>query len=488
MKIIPGTGDYDKARADIRIYAYYKEDLNAVLEAVPVSIAKHIGPRLKSAKNGLRFLSQDGVWYSFIKLDEKKKVTPESFRRFGAGIAKEIDAVSADRATVIIQAGKTGADSAVYALTEGTVLGRYDYDELKTSAGDSGDGGKPRAPGPVLSIYDTDRGRIQQKVIERAVRVAEATNEARRLADTPSNMMTPTAFTNIVSAKAKKEGVRVKVLERSVLQKMGWGAFLGVARGSHEPPKVVILEYKASNRKSNHVIVGKGITFDSGGISIKPSSGMEDMKFDMAGAAAVAMTVILAARLKMPVNINAVIPLTENMPGGGAQKPGDVVRTLSGKTIEIISTDAEGRLILADALYYAARTYKPESLIDLATLTGACVVALGSEASGIMGNDDGLVKGLIRAGERSGDRLWELPLWDDYKDLIKSDVADMKNAGSRWAGTIQGGLLLKEFIKDSRWAHIDIAGTAYLDKPKPYFKKGATGAGVRLLIEFFEGM
>ncbi len=213
---------------------------------------------------------------------------------------------------------------------------------------------------------------------------------------------------------------------------------------------------------------------------------MEEMKFDMAGAAAVAMTVILAARLKMPINLAAVIPLTENMPGGKAQKPGDVVKTLSGKTVEIISTDAEGRLILADALYYAIKTFKPDSVIDLATLTGACVVALGSEASGIMGTEDGLIEKLIQAGEQSGDRLWRLPLWDDYKDLIKSDVADIKNSGSRWAGTIQGGLFLKEFVGDANWAHIDIAGTAYLEKPKAYFRKGATGAGVRFLIRFFE--
>ncbi len=477
MKIFSGTGDYNKAQAELKIHAYFKDEVNVMLRVLPSGIAKHIKPQLKDIKNGFRFLGEDGVWHAFIKLDEVKQITVESFRRLGAGAVKETDAVHAKKTVIIIPTDSVEMDKAVYALTEGMVLSIYDYNDLKTSKKNSSNGS--------VSIYSLDRTKIPQKVIERAIRVAEATNEARRLADTPSNMMTPAIFAAIVSAKARKEGVRVKVLDKALLEKMGWGAFLGVARGSFEPPKVIVLEYKASGKPDTHVIVGKGITFDSGGISIKPSNGMEDMKFDMAGAAAVAMTTILAARLRMPLNLIAVIPLTENMPGGKAQKPGDVVKTLSGKTVEIISTDAEGRLILADALYYAVKTYKPKSIIDLATLTGACVVALGSEASGIMGTDEGLMNGLIHAGEQSGDRLWKLPLWDDYKDMIKSDVADMKNAGSRWGGAIQGGIFLKEFVQDAKWAHIDIAGTAYLDKPKYYFRKGATGAGVRLLIEYF---
>jgi leucyl aminopeptidase len=483
MKIVSGTGDYKKADAELKVYGYFKDDLDALLNDLEKDIAQHIKPQLKEIKNGFRFLNEKGIWYSFFKLDDKHKATEESFRKYGANIAKEAEAVSAKNiAAVMPAAEKVTADEAAGALTEGIVLGMYNYDELKTS-----DKNNTFALNSV-SIYNCNRAKISQKAIDHAKLISEATNEARRLADAPSNMMTPTIFTHIVTGKSKKEGVRVKVLDKPVLERMGWGAFLGVARGSYEPPKVVILEYNGNRGKKKHVIVGKGITFDSGGISIKPSSGMEEMKFDMAGAAAVAMTVILAARLDMPVNLAAVIPLTENMPGGKAQKPGDVVKTLSGKTVEIISTDAEGRLILADALYYAVKTFKPESIIDLATLTGACVVALGSEASGIMGTEDDLIDRLVKAGEQSGDRLWKLPLWDDYKDLLKSDVADIKNSGSRWAGAIQGGIFLKEFVGDANWVHVDIAGTAYLEKPKAYFKKGATGAGVRFLIRFFEGL
>ena len=481
MKIVPGAGDYKKADAELKVYGYFKDDLDALLKALEPDSARHIKPQLKDLKNGLRFLNKQGTWYSFLKLDEKQKTTTESFRKFGAALAKEADAVSAKNAVVLMPAAEKGTpDDAAAALTEGIVLGMYTYDELKTSDKNNGSGLKS------VAVYTCGKARISQKTIDHAKLVSEATNEARRLSDAPANMMTPAIFTHIVSGKAKKEGLKVKVLDKPVLEKMGWGAFLGVARGSYEPPKVVILEYNGGKGQKKHVIVGKGITFDSGGISIKPSSGMEEMKFDMAGAAAVAMTVILAARLKIPVNLAAVIPLTENMPGGKAQKPGDVVKTLSGKTVEIISTDAEGRLILADALNYAVKTFKPETLIDLATLTGACVVALGSEASGIMGTDDGLIDEIVDAGERSGDRLWKLPLWDDYKDLLKSDVADIKNSGSRWAGAIQGGIFLKEFVGDARWAHVDIAGTAYIERPKAYFKKGATGAGVRFLIKFFE--
>ncbi len=485
MKILSGEGDYNKVKAELKIYGYFKDNIKIVLKSLPPGIVKHVESQLKEAKNGLRFLSQDGTWYSFLKLEDKKRVTTESYRRIGAGAAKDAEAVHANRVVVVMPSGNISTDDAACALTEGIVLARYSYDDLKTSSDDKKAG---KGPGPVISVYSFDRKKVSGKVMDRARMVADAVNEARGLADAPSNLMTPTVFTKEVSAEAKKQGVRVKVLDRPVLQKMGWGAFLGVAQGSAEPPKVVILEYKGSKKTGWYALVGKGITFDSGGISIKPSSGMEDMKFDMCGAAAVAMTTILAARLRLPLNIVAVMPLTENMPGGRAQKPGDVVKTLSGKTVEIISTDAEGRMILADALNYAVKTYRPKAIIDLATLTGACVVALGTEASGIMGSDDKLVKALIKAGEESGDRLWELPMWDDYKDLLKSEVADIKNAGSRWAGTIQGGIFLKEFIGDANWAHIDIAGTAYLEKPKPYFKRGATGAGIRLLVQFFEGL
>ncbi len=485
MKILSGTGDYKKVKTELKIYAYVKDRKEDVLKLLDKDAARLMNKPLKNILNGIRFIDEEGIWYAFLQLPETKKINTESFRRLGGDITKEIKHTRADDIAVVIPGIENlTADAAVHGVVEGIVLGEYTYEELKTVKEDD----KPKKD-YTIHLYSAGKKEILQKNIDRTFKIASATNEARKLADTPSNMMTPKLFTDIVVQKAKKEGLKVTVLDEKILTKNGWNALVGVSKGSYEPPRVVIVEYNGGKSGGQrYVVVGKGVTFDSGGISIKPSSGMEEMKFDMAGAAAAVMIPILSKRLGLPVNVIAIAPLAENMPGGKAQKPGDVVKTLSGKTVEIISTDAEGRMILADALYYAVDRYKPKYLIDLATLTGACVVALGSEASGIMGNDDELVKMLIKAGEKSGDRLWELPLWDVYKDLLKSDVADMKNSGSRWGGAIQGGIFLKEFINDTRWAHVDIAGTAYLDRSKPYFTKGATGAGVRLLISFIEGL
>jgi leucyl aminopeptidase len=273
-------------------------------------------------------------------------------------------------------------------------------------------------------------------------------------------------------------------MERDEMERNGMEALLAVAKGSCQPPRFIILEYHGgATAERPTVLVGKGITFDSGGISLKPREGMEKMKNDMAGGAAVLGTVTAAARLGLPVNLVGLIPCAENLPGGRAYKPGDLVRSMAGKTIEIVNTDAEGRLVLCDALHYAQK-YRPAALIDLATLTGACVVALGTFSSGVMGNDVRLVKALQQAGEASGERLWELPLWDEYGELMKSDVADLKNAGGATAGTISAGWFLKQFAGKAKWAHLDIAGTAWEEKGRPYLPKGATGIGVRLLIEF----
>ncbi len=268
------------------------------------------------------------------------------------------------------------------------------------------------------------------------------------------------------------------------MEALGMGALLGVARGSEEPPKFIIINYQG-DRESNRpiAIVGKTITFDTGGISIKPSERMEQMKYDMSGGAAVLAAIKAAAQLKIPVNVVGFLPATENMPGGNAMKPGDVVKTLSGLTVEVINTDAEGRLILADALSYALRS-RPSAIVDLATLTGACTVALGRNAIGLLGNHPGLLERVKAAGEASGERVWELPLWEEYFDQIKSDVADIKNVGGRGAGTITAAAFLRKFVDDTPWAHLDIASTAWADEPRPYTPKGATGVGVRLLVQF----
>ncbi len=327
-----------------------------------------------------------------------------------------------------------------------------------------------------------------QKSVELGVRwgkiVTEAANFTRDLQNQPGNEITPTRLAESAKAVAAEIGLRCKVLEKAQIEKLKMGALLGVARGSQEPPKFIIMEHKPPKTSSPPVVlVGKGITFDSGGISIKSSDRMEEMKFDMSGGAAVIGTMKAVAQLSLPVHVVGLIPSCENLPSGTSMKPGDILRASSGATIEVINTDAEGRLILADALNYAKR-YKPAAVIDLATLTGACVVALGHYASGIFSRDQSLADALKNAGEKCGERLWQLPLWEDYDEDIKGDYADIKNSAGRAGGAITAAAFLGKFTEGYPWAHLDIAGTAWADKEKGYLAKGGTGVGVRLLVQF----
>ena len=303
---------------------------------------------------------------------------------------------------------------------------------------------------------------------------------AKDLGNLPGNLCTPTHLADTAVALGKQYAFDVEVLERADMEKLGMGSFLSVARGSHQPPKFIVMHYKAGKAKAKPVVlVGKGITFDTGGISLKPAAEMDEMKYDMCGAASVLGTFKAVAQMGLPINLVGLIPTTENMPGGGATKPGDVVTSMSGQTIEVLNTDAEGRLILCDALTYAER-FKPECVIDIATLTGACVVALGKIPSGLLANDDDLAAEILKRGTESGDRAWQLPLWDEYQDLLKSNFADMGNIGGRYAGTITAACFLSRFTKAYKWAHLDIAGTAWVSGDA----KGATGRPVPLLSEF----
>ncbi|RJQ14899.1 MAG: leucyl aminopeptidase [Nitrospiraceae bacterium] len=310
---------------------------------------------------------------------------------------------------------------------------------------------------------------------------ASAAHFARDLVNTPSNDMTPSA---LVKAARSLKNVSVRVIERKEAERLGMGAYLSVAKGSNEPPKFIVITYKGRNVRPV-ALIGKSITFDSGGISIKPGEGMEKMKYDMAGGAAVLGTIKAASELKMPVHIIGILPAAENLPGGSASKPGDVVRTISGKSIEIISTDAEGRLALADAIEYAKR-FKPSAIIDIATLTGACSITFGNEAIAMMGNDEALLEKMKNASEETCERVWQMPLFEEYKDYIKSDIADLKNSGGRSGSLISSAYFLSEFANDAPWLHLDIAGTAWTDKDRPYIPKGATGIGVRLLLGFLK--
>jgi len=321
------------------------------------------------------------------------------------------------------------------------------------------------------------------KALRYVTEVASGVFLARDLINTPSNDMTPTGL--LRAARSLGGKVSVRVIERKEAERLGMGAYLSVAKGSDEPPKFIVISYKGSNTPPL-VIIGKSITFDSGGISIKPSEGMEKMKYDMAGGAAVLGIIKAASSLKLKVNLIGILPSAENLPGGHASRPGDVVRTIDGKTIEIISTDAEGRLTLADAIGYAKRL-KPEAIIDIATLTGACSICLGNEAIAMMGNDDPLMEELKKASSITNERLWQMPLYDEYKEYLKSDIADIKNSGGRTGSLVTAGYFLKEFAEGTRWVHLDIAGTAWAEKDKPYCPRGATGVAVRLILKMLSG-
>jgi len=360
----------------------------------------------------------------------------------------------------------------------GLLLGLYQFNEFKTLDRDKvkeieelillGETG-----GEILSISDGLRtGKI----------ISEAVCMARDLVNGPSNKVTPTVLAKKAEEMAKEHNMEVQVFEVNQAEAMGMGAFVAVAKGSQEPGKFITLEYNKDKGLDTIALVGKGITFDSGGISIKPSERMERMKDDMSGAAAVLATMQVASRLQIPLHLVGIIPATENLPSGKAYKPGDILKTLSGQTVEVISTDAEGRLILSDALTYSLR-YQPKGIIDLATLTGACVIALGDYVIGLFGNEGSLLKRIEEASEKTGEKVWRLPLWDEYFEYLKSDVADFRNVGTRAAGAIIGAIFLSKFVEKIPWVHLDIAGPASIEKERPYIPRGGTGVGVRLLVQ-----
>ena len=348
----------------------------------------------------------------------------------------------------------------------------YRFDQLKT---------QKKTPAPALAevILPLSSKPELQSALREAMATASGTALARTLGNLPANICTPSYLADEAKKLAREFKLGVEVLERKDMEKLGMGALISVARASHEPPKLIVIRYSGSKSKNPLALVGKGITFDTGGISLKPAAEMDEMKFDMSGAAAVLGTVRALAEMRAPVNVVGIIPTCENMPGGHATKPGDVVTTLSGQTVEILNTDAEGRLILCDALSYAER-FKPDAVIDIATLTGACVIALGHVATGLFANDDKLADEVRAAADDAWDRVWQMPLWEDYQEQLRSNFADMANIGGRPAGSVTAACFLSRFAKKLRWAHLDIAGTAW----KSGREKGSTGRPVPLLVRF----
>jgi leucyl aminopeptidase len=368
------------------------------------------------------------------------------------------------------------------AFLTGGSLGSYRFRELKT-----GDQAKDKAPNECVVLAKKKEVLPQVRAVLSRVRtIVHAVCLARDLVTLPANRKTPTMLAIKAQAVARENALRCKVISEAQAKKLGMGAFLAVAQGSREPAAMIVLEYRPDpDCGPPIVLVGKGITFDSGGISLKSPDKMERMKDDMAGGAVVLGVLQASAQMKLPVNLVGIVPATENLPDGKAYKPGDVITSMSGQTIEVISTDAEGRLILADALTYAQR-YRPQAVLDLATLTGACVTALGNNVAGIMGNSDRLLTSLRAASVATGEKVWPFPLWEEYFDDLKSDVADFKNVGERAAGTIIGGMFLSKFVGDTPWVHLDIAGPVWSEKDRPYIPKGASGYGVRLLLQLLE--
>ena len=361
------------------------------------------------------------------------------------------------------------------AAVEGAMLALYDPDKYHT-----GEKEDRHLDEMILATTEGDSEELRRG-IERGRILAEASNFARDIINEPSNVMTPTEMARRAEEVAQTFGLEIDVLDEARMKELGMGALLGVSQGSAEPAKMIVLSYTPQAGSNETVaIVGKGVTFDTGGISIKPADGMEKMKYDMAGGATTIATLRAIAQLKPAVNVIGIIPAVENMPGGRAQRPGDVVRSMAGKTIEVINTDAEGRLILADALAYA-RKLGATKIVDLATLTGAVSIALGDVYVAVLGSDQDWVNQIIEAGKRCGEKLWQLPLDRDYREQIKSEIADIKNTGGRKAGTITAAYFLREFVEDTPWAHLDIAGTAWNESGKPYLSVGPTGVCVRTL-------
>lgn len=418
----------------------------------------------------------------FVGLGKKAELNSERLRQAAGNAVQELRSARLASFSSALHLS-SGLPKALEEVTEGTLLGSYSFDKYKTKDKDD------RFSFEAMTLL-LPKGVAKKEAgvrVERISTVCRGVRLARDLVSQPGNVVTPAFLADTARDLATHHKLECRIYEYDELESMGMNALVAVGKGSCEAPRLIVLEYHGAGDRSRPVVlVGKGITFDSGGISIKPGAGMEEMKTDMAGSAAVLGAMQAAAGLGLPINLVAIIPTAENMPDGKAYKPGDVVTSLSGTTIEITNTDAEGRLILCDALHFAQQ-YKPAAMIDLATLTGACVVALGHEASGLMGNDQRLLDALKGAGERCGERLWQLPLWDEYGEVMKSDIADLKNAGSRDGGSITAGWFLKQFVGTTRWAHLDIAGTAWGDKNRPYCPKGASGVGVRLLIEYLQG-
>ena len=491
MEIKVITGDIAKIKADAIIVNFFEGmkspdgDITAVDKALDGAITQLISQgEIKGKLNEITLVHSLGKLpaarvvvvglgkQSELSLDKVRGAAGETCRWLRQRDVGSV-ATSAQGAGI----NNISPEDSAQAITEGALLGLYLFRKHMTREDDK--------PGEVRQLFIVGSDKVKTQLEKGSAKgkvLAESTNLARDMVNEPANYMTPTHMAEMATKLAKSHGLEASIFDEKKMTEMGMGALLGVAQGSQQPPKFIILKYKGNDSSEiNAALVGKGLTFDSGGISIKPSEKMEEMKSDMAGGAAVMAAISAIAQLKPKINVMAVIPATENLPSGSALKPGDILTAMNGKTIEIISTDAEGRLILADALSYVKKL-GAEFIIDVATLTGACRVALGDITTGAFANNQNLMDRVTAASNESGEYIWQMPMYDEYKEPNKSDVADVKNVGGRYAGAITAAKFLAEFINDTPWVHLDIAGTSLSEKDRGYTVKGATGAPVRTLV------
>lgn len=417
-----------------------------------------------------------------VSLGKDAVLTPEIYRQAGGGLARWLVKSGVNVADLDLKPVYTRSHSHVSALLEGIILGAYQFNQYKNS--------QENRSSTTISLRSTQPG--LDALLTRVQKTCAAVNLARDWAHEPANIINPLSLAERVQALAEYDGISVKVIDETELTAMGAGGILSVGKGSNTPPRLIILEYPGNNPPPEArpvILIGKAITFDTGGYSLKTTDGIKGMKYDKCGGTTVAAMLHLACQLKVKNPVIGIISAAENMVSGESYRPDDIIHMLSGKTVEIISTDAEGRLVLADAITYAQKNYTPRAVIDLATLTGGVVVSLGHVRAGLMSNDDDLALKLFYAGEEVHERLWRLPLDTDFEKLIKGDDADLKNSGGREGHAIIGGTFLNQFVDDGiSWAHLDIAGMADTEKELPYCPKGATGFGIRLLLEYLDNL
>jgi leucyl aminopeptidase len=503
MNVKHTTQDLEKYNGDMIVYFVYQQN-----KKIPACDNKFVQDTIKLAFKAGDFSGKEGEILMFYPAGKEKlparrvlvvglgkaeksstnngvataDVWREYYRKAGGKVSETALKTKAQKILVVVpEPFILEKQETIECLTEGLMLGAYQFKKYK-KAKDEDD---PQRAIEEIQLFTEKSEKVILQGLNKGRIAALSACAARDMANEPGNVWTPARFAERGRKLAKTYNLNCKVLSKADMQRLKMGGILGVNSGSAQPPKMVILEYKTAARNPTLLLVGKGLTFDSGGISLKPPKGMEEMKFDMCGGAAVlgAMQAVGEEKPK-GVNIIAIVPATENLPGPSAMKPGDIITIYGGKTVEVLNTDAEGRLILADALAYGIKQYKPKAVVDLATLTGAVVIGLGHHRTGLLSNNDNLAQQIMAAGDRSGEPLWRLPLGPEYSEQIKSSIADIKNIGNRSAGTITAAAFLQEFVGETAWAHLDIAGTAYNFTEKSYVpNKAPSGIGVRTLLE-----